>query len=292
MSRLPLVGLLVAAVAVASFFCIVIIDEREQAFRTLLSTPDPVRAVIQEPGIYLSIPGLHELYRYDRRALRYDAQPRELLLAENYLIEVDYYLIWKVENPQLLRENVPQWSRVLRLLDDTAFNELRTVLGQHLIGDLLSPKRAEMTRQIAQNCDAKLKPQGIAVLDVQIRRTNYPEGNLARIFDRMRTERARFAKRYRAEGEEEARKIRSTADRESRVLRAEATGDARRLRGEGEAEAAGLYAAAYGQDAEFYAFLRSMEAYKLALNEQTTLILSPKLPFLKYLFSSEKASTR
>ncbi len=103
----------------------------------------------------------------------------------------------------------------------------------------------------------------------------------------MRTERDRFAKKYRAEGDEESQKIRSEAEKQSAILRAEGQREAVQLRGEGDAEAARIYAEAYGQDRDFYVFVRSLEAYREALAGETTLVLSPNSPFLKYLFSTD-----
>ena len=125
------------------------------------------------------------------------------------------------------------------------------------------------------------------MLDLRIRGLDYPEYNLDQVFRRMRTERERFGMRARAEGTEKSRGIRSKADEESRILLAEAGREATRLRGEGDAKAARIYAGAYGKDPEFYAFMRSLDAYRKALNSQTTLFLSPDLPFLRYLFESE-----
>ena len=104
-------GVLIAAAAVFLSFCLVILDEREIGFRTVLGDPEPTlfgvslnRPVLDEPGVYVVIPGLHDLYRYDRRALRFDAEPRELNLASNYRLEVDYYLVYKITDPRKLRQ--------------------------------------------------------------------------------------------------------------------------------------------------------------------------------------------
>jgi membrane protease subunit HflC len=169
---------------------------------------------------------------------------------------------------------------------------VRTVLAQHSIADLLSEVRDRITRQITANCHEKLQPQGLAVVDFQIRRTDYPAENLDRIFERMRKERERFAKGSRAQGEEEARKVRAEADRDSTIERARAERRAQELRGEGDAEAARIYAEAYGQDPEFYAYLRSLEAYGRALDERTMLVLGDDNPFLKYLLSNENGKAR
>ncbi|MBW2281567.1 MAG: protease modulator HflC [Deltaproteobacteria bacterium] len=285
------VGVLMAALGVFASFCLVILDEREIALRTLFGDPElsvfgiPLnRPVLDEPGVYVSIPGVHALYRYDRRALRFDAEPRELNLAENYRLVVDYYLVYRIIDPRKMRQVFGTTKRLTELLDDTAFSEVRDVLAQHAFEDLLSDKRSEITDEIARRSGEKLARGGIEVIDFRIRRTDHPEANRARIFDRMRAERERFAKRYRAEGDEQARRVRSDADRQSVVLRAEGEREGLRARGEGDAEAARIYGEAYGQDREFYAFVRSLRAYETALDSDTTLILSPDSAFLKYLF--------
>jgi len=282
-------GLLVVLAVALGATSLVILDEREQAFRTLLGDPEPVwlplDPVLRGPGIFLRIPGLHELYRFSDRLQRFDADPVGLFLSDGREIQVDYYVVWRVADPRRLVQNT-QARDVVRLIDDTAFNEVRTVLAQHSITDLLSDLRDPITREITKNCLAKLEPQGLAVVDFQIRRTDYPTANLDRIFERMRKERERFAKGSRAQGEEEARKVRAEADRDSTVEKARAERRAQELRGEGDAEAARIYAEAFGQDPEFYAYLRSLEAYAKALDERTTLVLGNDNPFLKYLLSN------
>ena len=298
MSRRIVTLLLLLTLAVIGSFCIVILDERQQAFRTLLNDPAPKlfgyslnRAVLTEPGWYFRIPGLHQLYTYDRRLLRYEANPRDLYTSEKLLLEVDYYAMWRIADPRLFFESIRTLPEALGRLDTITYSELRKTLAQHTLADLLSAKRPEITRAITENSAAKLSPLGIELLDLKLRRTDYPEANVDRIFQRMRTERERFAKKFRAEGEEQARTIRANADRESQVVRAEATGESTTLRGQGDAEAAEIYARAYEKDPEFYAFMRSLEAYEKALDDETTLILSPKLPFLRYLFSDGRKPT-
>ncbi len=281
--------LLALALAVGASFCLVILDEREIAFRTALGDPDSVlnlgSAVLDRPGLHVRVPGLHTLERFDKRLQRYDSQARELQMASNYLILVDYYLTWRIDNPRLLRQGVRP-RELSRILDDTAYSEVRTVLGQHAVEELLSPGRAAITGEIAERVRSKLAPLGIGVVDLQVRRTDLPESNLARAFDRMRTDRDRVAQRLRAEGEGEARRIRSEADRDSVRIRAEGERRAAELRGEGDARAAETYAGAYAKDPEFYSFVRSLEAYGKALDDQTTLVLSEKSPFLRHLFSN------
>lgn len=286
MTRGVILALLLVAAGVFASFCVVVIDQREIAFRTLLDSADLAfnRPVLDEPGLYVSIPGLHKIYRYERRAQIYDARPRELQLTQNYKLNVDYYLIYRVVNPRLLRETAKTQGAISRLLDDSSFSQVRRVLGLHAFEELLSDKRDEITRAVAAATNKDLISKGIEVLDFRISRTDHPAANREGIFRRMRTEREAVAKRYRAEGDEAARKISSDADRQSAILRAKGEREALRLKGEGDAEAARIYADAYSQDGEFYRFVRSLEAYRTALDSETTLILSPDSQFLKYLF--------
>jgi membrane protease subunit HflC len=287
---------LLAALGAAAFFCVVILDEREQGFRTLLNDPDfrvaglaLNRPLLDQPGWYLRIPGLHQLYRYERRLLRYDAEPRELYTQDKLLIQVDYYALWRIEDARLFFQKLRTYEDATRRIDTVTYSDVRSTLGQSPLSDLLSAKRAEVMRAIAQRADAELRPQGIRIVDLRLRGSDYPESNLPGILERMRSERQRFALRYRAEGDEASRSVRSGADRESQVLRAEASGQAQRIRGEGDARAAEIYAQAFGQAPEFYAFVRSLEAYRRSLDAHTTLVLSPKSPFLRYLFEGASA---
>jgi membrane protease subunit HflC len=298
MSRGLVLLLLLLTLGVAASFCVVILDEREQAFRTLLDKPDPKvmgysinKAVLSEPGWYVRIPGLHQLYRYERRLLRYEANPRELYTSKKLVLKVDYYAMWQIADTRLFFESVRTLDKALGRLDEFTYGEVRKTLGLHTLADLLSEQRPDITEEIARNCGLKLAPLGIRLVDLKIRRIDYPEANLDRIFQRMRTERERDAKKFRAEGEEQARTIRAEADLDSQKVRAEATKQAEYLRGEGDARAAAIYAEAYGRDPEFYAFVRSLDAYREALNEETTVILSPSSPFLRHFFSNGGEAT-
>ncbi len=306
--RRQLVGLLLlATLGVAVSFCVVIIDEREFAFRTILNESDMVvpglglqlnpgsgdkPAVLDQPGWYIRIPFIHQLYRYEKRRMRYDrAEPLELQTSEKLLIEVDYYAVWRIADPELYFKSIRTRDAALRRLDTVTYSAVQQTLARYTLANLLSEEREEITSTIRDISAEGLAPDGIEVLDLRIRRTVYPEANLPQIYNRMRTERNRFAMRFRAEGEEQSRAIRSKADRESLVIRSTAERDSTRLRGEGDAEATRIYAEAFAQDLEFYEFIRSLEAYRLALNDQTTLILSPDAPFLKYLFEPASGGT-
>ena len=283
--------LVVATVAVVSLFCVVILDEREEAFRTLLNQPEPTvfglalnRPNLTEPGWYFRVPGLHEMYRYDRRNRLFHSAPRSLVTVDRTLIDVDYYVIWRIADPQLFfQSNRGDFSSAVQRLDELSYSQVRETVNRHPLSDLLTTTRAEIEGAIAKSTDAALTALGIQVVDLRLGGTLYPETNVSRVYERMRTERNRFALKFRAEGEQQARSIRSKADGESLVLLAEAEREALRLRGEGDASAARIYADAYGADPEFYAFVRSLEAYRNTIDGKTTLVLSPDKEFFRYL---------
>ena len=164
-------------------------------------------------------------------------------------------------------------------------NALKNEISQLDLKQVLSSGRSDLTSRLLKNINASAATLGIEVLDVRIKRINLPQDSdiLVSVFNRMRAERTRVANQLRAEGEQAAQGIRAEAERERLVLLADAERDAQARRGEGDARAAEIYAAAYGQDAEFYAFYRSLEAYRAALADgRTTLVLDPDSEFLRY----------
>jgi len=266
-----------------------ILDERTVAFRTLLGDPDPawfpwMESRLVGPTLYLDLPLLHSVERFDQRVQRFESPPRELYLEQDN-IAIGYFVIWRIENVRRLLENA-QPGDVQQLIDDKTYNAVRNELATRSLRDLLSDAREELSEKIREQSDQELDKIGIEVLGVTIRQVEFLAVTLQRVFDRMKQDRERLAKRLRAEGEEQARQIRAEADRDSTVEVARARSEAARLRGEGEARAAGIYAKSFDRDREFYQFVRSLEAYRKSLDEKTTLVLSPDDPFLRYLFEA------
>jgi membrane protease subunit HflC len=290
-------GLLLAAAAVVfALFCVTIIDEREQGFRTVLNQADPTlfgvalnRPNLTEPGWYIVIPGLHELSLYPRQNILFHSAKRSLNTVERTLVDADYYVVWRIADPRRFYEANRSEETAVQRIDELTYSEVRETVNKHGLADLLGPARDELQREITAASDAKLAPLGVHVVDVRLGATLYPEENLSRVYERMRTERERFALKFRAEGEQQARALRSKADGESQVILAQAQRESLRLRGEGDAEASKIYAEAYSGDPEFYAFFRSLEAYRKSLDAQTTVVLSPGSGFLKYLFDMNGA---
>jgi membrane protease subunit HflC len=165
------------------------------------------------------------------------------------------------------------------------FSEMRAELALHPIADIISEKREQIMDTVAARVQPKVADFGMRIVDVRIRRADLPAEVLESVFARMQAERARIAKQYRAEGGERAALIRAEADRDATIILAEAYEESQKLRGEGDAEATSIYAKAFTQDSEFYAFLRSLEAYQKFLADNSTLVLSTKSELFKYIVS-------
>jgi modulator of FtsH protease HflC len=167
-------------------------------------------------------------------------------------------------------------------IDRVVRDSVSEVITRHTLTEVLKEQRAEIMGAITESARQRLTPLGIQVGDVRINRTELPSGTEESVYARMNTERERIAKKNRAEGEERARRIRAEADREARVIVATAHRDSEIARGQGDAEAARIYAEAYTADPDFYAFTRSLEAYRKTIDGKTTLVISPDTEFFKY----------
>ena len=243
---------------------------------------DPVRD-IREPGLYWRIPFIQQVTYFDRRLLDYDASPKEILTRDKQQLVIDNYSRWRIIDPLQFYRTVRDENGAQSRLDDIVYSNVRETLGRHTLREIVSEQRAALLEEVTKRSDAKAREYGIEVVDVRIKRADLPEKNELNVFNRMRTERERQAKKYRAEGDEEARKIRSGADKQVQILMADAHQQAEVTRGEGDAQAAHIFAEAYGRDPEFYAFVRTLDAYKRTLATGTTAILSPHGDFLELL---------
>jgi len=275
---LLLLGAAVAASSVAG--CGPVVMNREGEHRIALFFGDPI-SVITEPGLGLTAP-LVSIQVFDARWRHLSSEPREILTADQERIVVDHYAVWRISDPLLFRRTFPAGVDQARdRIDKQVRGQLREVIGKKRLMEVLKDQRTAILEDIARNSNEAVKRFGVEIHDVRINRTDLPKNTEVNIFARMRSERDRLARKYRAEGEEQARAIRAEADREARVIVAEARRDAEVERGVGDAEAARIYAEAYSQNEEFYAFVRSLEAYRKTLGEGTTFVLPPDHEFFR-----------
>jgi modulator of FtsH protease HflC len=277
---LGVVGVLVAVWNLALFT----VPQWMQA--VVVQLGDPIRTV-REPGLYARLPFVQDVLYFDKRLLDYDAAPKEILTKDKQQIVVDNYSRWRIIDPLEFYRTVRNEDGAQSRLDDIVYSNLRETLGRHTLSEIVSEKRVELMEEVTKRSNERAGEYGIEIVDVRMKRADLPEKNELNVFNRMRTERERQAKKFRAEGDEESRKIRSEADKQVKILVAEASRQSEILRGEGDATAVGIFADAYGRDPEFYAFVRTLDAYRKTLGQGTTLVLSPNSEFFRLLKSSE-----
>jgi membrane protease subunit HflC len=239
-----------------------------------------------KPGLHFKLPMVEEVRRFDRRILSLDDAPERYLTAEKKDVEVDFFVKWRISDVDTFYRSSGGNEEAARArLRPIVKNALRNEINQRALQSVVSSGRADLTQSLLKSINEGASTLGIVVQDVRIKRINLPQDSniLDSVFDRMRADRLKIANQLRAEGTQAAEGITADAERQRQVILAEAERDAQRLRGEGDAKAAEIGAAAYGQDAEFYAFYRSLEAYRATLGDgKTTMVLDPDSEFLRY----------
>jgi membrane protease subunit HflC len=278
--------LVVAGLALTN--AVFIVDQTEQALVLQFGEP---RRVIRTPGLWAKRPFLEDVKRYDNRLLDFEPPPEEVIVSDQKRLVVDTYTRYRITDSLLFYQTVNTEVAVRARLSAMVNGSLRRVLGNVTLSALLSHERPAIMGQIRDEVAEQGKSFGIEVVDVRIRRADLPEENSQAIFARMVSERQQQAAQYRGEGAEAAQTVRANADRERTIIVAEAQRSAQRVRGDGDAESIRIYADAFGQDKEFFAFYRSMQAYRDALNgRSTSFVLTPGSGFFRF-FEKPGAST-
>ncbi len=273
-----------ALAVVALFASVYVVNESQTAI--VLNLGKVVRSDVA-PGLHFKVPLVEQVRKFDRRLLTLDDNPERYLTAEKKDVEVDFFVKWKIKDVTTYYRAASGGSEEAaeQRLTPIVKNALRNDINQLTLQQVVSSGRNELTKRLLKQINAGAATLGIEVVDVRIKRINFPQDSqiLDSVFDRMSTERQQVANALRAEGQELAESVRAEAERESMVLLADAQREAQKVRGEGDAEVARISAAAYGQDAEFYAFYRSLEAYKASFADgKTTMVLDPDSEYLKY----------
>jgi membrane protease subunit HflC len=284
MSNKSVIALVVGVVlAVAVWNSFYIVAQTEKA--VLLRFGRIVEADVQ-PGLHMKIPYVNKVRNFDARLLTLDSPTQRFLTLEKKAVMVDAYAKWRVADAERFytaTSGLKQVAdeRLLRRLE----SGLRDQFGKRTLHEVVSGERDALMADITQMLDRLARKElGIEVLDVRVKAIDLPKEVNRSVFERMSTEREREAREHRAKGKELAEGIRADADRQRRVLLAEAYRESEELRGEGDALAAAIYAQAYQQDQEFYAFHRSLQAYRGSFaDKKDMLVLDPKSDFFRYL---------
>ena len=312
MGKLVIAGVVVLIAIIALYTALYVVDETEQAVVTRFGE---VRAIQTQPGLYIKAPfGVDRVLTYDRRVLSIDAPPGRFLDEDINILEIDVYARYKITDPRGFLQTLNTQNNASTVLGQRINGALRAEIAERsreeiIGGDVAldddgnpttddegnsvvipTNTRTEILDEVLASVKADLAQEdpsfGVEMIDIRIKRADFPAEVAGRIFERMRSDREKIARRLRAEGEEEARSRRAAADREVEVIIAGADRDSSRLRGEGEAEAIAILADALNQDPEFYSFRRSLDAYRQFLGTQSTMVLTSDSDLFQFLQSA------
>ena len=242
----------------------------------------PVR-VVKEPGLKLKIPMIQNVVFYDARLLNLDPPAQEVVLNDKKRLDVDSFTRYRIIDPLKFYKTVRTEYQAQSKLAEIVNSSIRKILGRSTLQELLSQKRTQIMNDISAAVKVDAEQIGVSVADVRIRRADLPLEVLQAINARMKTEREREAKEFRAQGSQEAQKIKASADKEKTIILADAEKQAQIIRGQGDEQAIMIWNKAAGQDMEFFAFYRSLEAYKNALTDgNASMVLSPDSEFFQF----------
>jgi membrane protease subunit HflC len=257
------------------------VSEKEYAIRIAVGKFDKSDF---DPGLHFMIPIYHEVNKYEKRILSYDAPKQRYLTKDNEPLDVDYYVKWKILDVETYFKKMSGSESFAEQRFDSIINRgLLDAFGKRTMWELISDERADVMNDITTKADEQIREFGVQIVDVRVKRIEMPDNIRNEIYNRMITERKKEAEKFRAEGVGTATRIKAEAEKESQILLAKAYEEAQKIRGAGDAEAARIYADAYNKDAEFFSFYRSLEAYRESFeaNDQV-LVMEPDSEFFKY----------
>ena len=266
-----------------------VVDQRQTVIVFQLGEMVSVKT---KPGLYFKIPLLQNVRYFDSRILTLDTgEPERFITAEKKNVMVDSFVKWRIVDVKQYYISVGgDEQRAVTRLRQTVNSSMREEFGKRTIHEVVSGERDEIMEVLRKKTDADARKIGVQVLDVRLKRVDFPSEISDSVYRRMDAERKRVANELRASGAAEGEKIKADADRQREVILAEAYRDAQSTKGEGDAKASAIYAAAFGRNPEFYSFYRSLEAYKQSFkNKSDVMVVDPSSAFFKYLKNPGKA---
>ncbi|MDR2093342.1 MAG: protease modulator HflC [Azoarcus sp.] len=275
-------GALLILLALASMVLFVV-DQRQYA---IVFEFGEVKEIIKEPGLKFKLPIIQNVRYFDRRILTMDtSDPKRFLTSEKQNVIVDYFVKWRIADPKLYYQAVAgDEARAIIRLNQAVDAGLREEFGRRTVQEVISGERDTIMRQMSERANKEAQPIGVEIVDVRLKRVEYPDEVSGNVYSRMKAERTRVANERRSRGAADAEKIKADADRQRDVIVAEAMREAQQIKGEGDAKAAAIYGEAYGQDPEFYSFYRSLEAYRASFaSKEDVIVVAPDADFFKYL---------
>lgn len=279
----------VIAVLIIFSLSMFVVDQRQTAIVFQLGE---VVGEKTKPGLYFKIPLVQNVRYFDSRILTMDSmEPERFITAEKKNVMVDSFVKWRIADVKQYYISVGgDEVRARTRLMQTVNASMREEFGKRTIHEVVSGEREQIMQVLREKADADARKIGVEVLDVRLKRVDFPVEISESVYRRMDAERKRVANELRATGNAESEKIRADADRQREVTLADAYRDAQKIKGEGDAKATSIYAAAFGKNSEFYSFYRSLEAYKQSFkNKADVMVLDPSSAFFKYLKSATKS---
>ena len=283
-----LASIIIAIIVLAAIFipqAFFVVDETNMAIVTRFG--EPLRSV-KTPGLNIKAPFVDQTRYFDKRLLLFDAPPDDTLLTKDKKrLVIDIYARGKITDPfrfyRTLNSESQAQSRVIAIIS----SELREEIAKDTQAEIIRTSRSKIMNNVRDAVAPQLSEFGIVIIDVRMKRADFPPEISESIYERMRAERKRIADRERAEGAQQDAEIRSSVDRQTAIIRAEAERDANIVRGAGEAESISIFADAVGQSPEFYKFQRSLEAYSASLKENSTLVIPAESDLFEFLQSPQ-----
>lgn len=288
-SKLSVLGIVAAVILVVLAMSVFTVDQRLYAIVFQLGE---VKRVVTEPGLNFKFPLIQNVRYFDKRILTLDnPEPERFITSEKKNVLVDSYIKWRIVDPKLYYISVGgDESRARIRINQTVNAGLREEFGKRTVHDVVSGERDKIMEDMRTKADADARKIGVQIVDVRMKRVELPGEVSEAVYRRMEAERKRVANELRSQGAAEAEKIRADADRQREIIVAEAYREAQKTKGEGDAKAAGIYAQAFGQNPEFYAFYRSLEAYRASFkNKGDVLVVDPSSDFFKYMKSAGRS---
>jgi membrane protease subunit HflC len=275
------------------------VRESEQAL--VLQFGDPVKTVpAADAGLHFKTPVVQNVVFFDARNLNFDADPVEVIVANEERLLVDSFVRYRIADPLVYFQRLSRGSgdpnamraRFNERIDAVLGEAVRGVLGEVQIKDIITERRAELMARIQSSVAEEARKLGVEIIDVRIRQADFPTENAANVYNRMSSDYNQQAQKIRANGERRAQEITASANKQAVQIIAEANEAAQRIRGTADGERNAIFAEAYTQDPEFFAFYRSLTAYEKALQDgETTIILSPDSEFFRY-FNDTRGAPR
>ncbi|MHB1333147.1 MAG: protease modulator HflC [Sulfuriferula sp.] len=285
MKHLNIIIVAVLALLILASLTMYTVDQRQNAMVFQLGE---IVAIHKKPGLYFKLPLVQNVRYFDTRVLTLDpAEPDRFITSEKKNLLVDYFAKWRIIDTQQYYVSVGgDEIRAQTRLRQTINDGLRAELGKSTVHDVVSGERDKIMATLRQKADQDARKIGVQVLDVRLKHVNLPQEVSVSVYRRMEAERKRVANELRSTGAAEAEKIKADADRQRQVIIANAYRDAQAIKGEGDAKASTIYASAYSKNPEFYAFYRSMDAYRHSFKSKSdVMILEPNSAFFKYMKS-------